>query len=527
MNKLAVLLFVTKYYDVIFLIFVSIFTYAFYSLSKRGDRSFIGTIFIKLFKKLETDNYKKLIILTLLVLGLLVRLYKIGSPVADWHSFRQADTSSVSRMYVEKGIDLLRPRYHDVSTTQSGLFNPQGYRFVEFPVYNLFQASFYRMFPILSLEVWGRLISIFSALVSSYLIYLLGKKYISFWGGIISMIFFLFIPYNIYFTRVILPEPLSITFALIGLWNFISFIESENKSYLMFSSVSFSLGLLIKPYVVFFGLPVLYLTIEKYGLRGFFKKKELIITGLVIFLPFILWRVWMRQFPEGIPFWKWTLNGDNIRFKPAFWYWIFGERITKLILGYMGLIPFALGLISRNTKKFLYYFLLGVLIYLAVFATANVRHDYYQTQAIPVISLFLALGVIKMWDSKNFNRSISRGLLVFSMFVMLVVGFFQTKEFYKINHPEIIAAGAAVDRLTPKDALVIAAYNGDTAFLYQTKRRGWPVVDRPIDELIEKGANYYASVNLDHPQTKEFMMRFKIVKQTNDYVVLNLNEESS
>ena len=62
---------------------------------------------------------------------------------------------------------------------------------------------------------------------------------------------------------------------------------------------------------------------------------------------------------------------------------------------------------------------------------------------------------------------------------------FQVKEFYKINRPEIIVAGEAVNRLTPSNSLVIAPYNGDTAFLYQTNRIGWPVVDRPIEQLIE------------------------------------------
>ena len=108
---------------------------------------------------------------------------------------------------------------------------------------------------------------------------------------------------------------------------------------------------------------------------------------------------------------------------------------------------------------------------------------------------------------------------------MFVSGASQIKEFYKVNHPEIISAGKAVDKLTPKDALVIAAYNGDTAFLYQTKRRGWPVVDRPINELIEKGAEYYVSVNLNHPQTMEFMNSFEIIEKTNEYVIIDLKQK--
>ena len=152
-----------------------------------------------------------------LILGFLVRLYQIDNPIADWHSFRQVDTASVSRMYVEDGISILYPKYHDISRVQSGLFNPEGYRFVELPIFNIIHATFAKNVPFLKLEVWGRLISIFSALISSILIFILGKRFISSSGGLIASALYLFLPYNIYFTRVILPEPLAITFALSSL----------------------------------------------------------------------------------------------------------------------------------------------------------------------------------------------------------------------------------------------------------------------------------------------------------------------
>jgi hypothetical protein len=238
------------------------------------------------------------------------------------------------------------------------------------------------------------------------------------------------------------------------------------------------------------------------------------------------WRLWINQYPEGIPFWKWTFNGDGIRFKPAFWKWIFGERLTKLILGYWGVIPFAFGLLSFTKKnKFIFHFLLGSLLYVATFATANVKHDYYQTFVIPAVVLMLANGVAGVWNSKHFNLFISRSLLVFSVFIMLSSSYSEVKEFYKVNHPEIVEAGLAADALLPKDATIIAPYNGDTAFLYQTNRSGWPVVDRPIDELIAKGVQYFVSVDLNHYQTVEFEKRFVTLAKTGSYIILDLTKE--
>src|SRR4030042_6567845 len=164
--------------------------------SKRGEYIFISLI---------------------IVLGFIVRMYKINTPLADWHSFRQADTASVTRFFINDGIDLLHPKYQDISRVQSGIFNPQGYRFVEFPIYNFFHAILATAFPQLSLEVWGRLLTIFLFLISTYTIFLIGRELMNKWGGLISALLFAFLPFNIYFTRVILPEPMVVTMGLLSI----------------------------------------------------------------------------------------------------------------------------------------------------------------------------------------------------------------------------------------------------------------------------------------------------------------------
>jgi len=518
-NKLAIKLFLEKYYDLVFLVFLILIFVVLYLISKFGKR-ILKTGFV--YKFLQFVKNKKLIPILAIItvfMGLLVRLYKIGNPVADWHSFRQADTASVTRVYAEEGINLLIPRYHDISTTQSGLFNPEGYRFVEFPIFNAIHALLLTNFGIFSLEVWGRLLSIISALISSYLLYLLGKKYIGDWGGLLSMFFYLFIPFNIYFTRVILPEPMAVMFALASVYLFLKFLDDGYGFMIYSSSICLALALLIKPYTIFYGIPILYLAYDKWGVK-LVKRGQLVIFLLIALMPFILWRDWMRNFPEGIPFWKWTFNGDGIRFRPAFWYWLFGERLGKLILGVWGIIPFIFGLAYKKVKgNFILVFLFGMFLYVSIFATANVRHDYYQTLVIPAVTLALSAGVINIWKRED---NLLRAILIVSIVLMFLIGSFQVKEFYKINHPEIVTTGARVDELLPKDELIIAPYYGDTAFLYQTKRKGWPVVDRPIDDLIGKGAKYFVSVNLDHPQTIEYAQRFEVIEKTVQYIIIKL-----
>jgi hypothetical protein len=167
---------------------------------------------------------------------------------------------------------------------------------------------------------------------------------------------------------------------------------------------------------------------------------------------------------------------------------------------------------------------LGSFVYVTVVATANVMHDYYQIPVIPVVSLALALGSLYLWNNNVFNKILTRTTLIISIGVMLITGWNIIKDNYNINHPEIIEAGHEVDRITPKDALIVAPYDGDTAFLYQTGRSGWPAIDNSIDNIIKEGADYYVSVNLGSADTKMIEARFRVVEKTDKYIIIDLHQ---
>jgi len=484
---------------------------------------------IKLNLFLKGKYFEYLLLSIILILGFTVRLYKIGNPIADWHSWRQADTASVTRIYIKDGVNLLIPRFYDISSIQSRILNLQGFRMVEFPFYNATSALVANAFPKFSLEVWSRLITIFCALITGCFLYLIGKRFLGTWGGLLSAFFYLFIPYNIYFTRVILSDPMGVTFGIIAIWAFIKFFDDSGDFFFYLSAVFFAMMLLIKPYLGFYIFPISYLAVKKFELKKLLRDKKLLFKSLTYFVvalaPFVAWRWWESKFPEGIPLFWWAFNGNEIRFHPAYWNWIFGERLGHLILGSLGIVPFIFGVFNTKVKNlFIHWFLIGAFFYVVSVANANVMHDYYQILTIPVIALTLASGSIYLWTQTTFNKLLARSVLVFSVFIMLVTGWFQVQGNYAINHPEIIEAGAEVNKIVPKDAWVVAPYNGDTAFLYQTMRFGWPVVDNSIDNIINEGASYYVSVDLNSTDTLNFEKRFTTVEKTDKYIILDLRE---
>lgn len=221
------------------------------------------------------DKVKLGLLIGILVFGFIVRLYKFDAPIADWHSWRQADTSAVSRNFVSGGFDLLHPRFDDLSNVPSGIYeNPQGYRFVEFPIYNVLQAATYKFIGFLTIEEWGRMVTIFSSLLSSVFLYLIVKKRFGTLSAFFAFVFFLFLPFNIYYSRTILPDPSMITVSLASIYFFDKWLEKK-KSILNFSFLASLIltttALLISPYALFFTLPMIYLVFEKYGI-GFLKN---------------------------------------------------------------------------------------------------------------------------------------------------------------------------------------------------------------------------------------------------------------
>jgi len=467
----------------------------------------------------------------ILLVCFFVRLYKFSNPIADWHSWRQADTSAVSRNFVKHGFDLLHPQYDDISNVQSGLDNPHGYRFVEFPIYNALQAGLFLTFHHLTLEEWGRLVTMISEVFATLFIFLLGKKHGNALIGFAAAAFFAIDPYSIYYGRTILPDPTTAMAALGGIYFFDLWVKKKNGLENIFvfflTTIFIAVALLLKPFAAFFFLPLVWISWKKWGIK-MIVKPLIWVMGVITILPFVFWRIWIAKFPEGIPANMWLFNGGNIRFTGAYFYWIFAERISKLILGYWGIALAFVGFLDTKKKDFGFFvaFLLSTLFYLIIVARGNVQHDYYQILIIPTLAFFFGLGInFIVGISSSFQQRIVNYSLIFlcSLFIGMF-GWYQVRDYFNINNPAIVRTGIAVGTLIPQNAKVIAPYDGDTSFLYQINRKGWPSFEHSLPELIKLGADYLVLVN-PKPGDHDIAKTYKLVSQTNDYLLFDLHSK--
>lgn len=466
-------------------------------------------------------------LIAILIIGFALRLYRIEAPIADWHSWRQADTAAVTRNFIKEGFNPFYPKYDDMSGVSEHPYPNLGrFRFVEFPVFNILTYPFYLFFGVD--ERYHRLVSIFLSLGSAIFLYLISKKYTNLFVAFLSTLTFLLLPFNIFFSRVILPESALVFFSLGMIYFVDQWISQGKKVNLLLGFLFTTIAFLIKPYAFFFALPLIYSIISKERkIWGIFKPKYLLFFALAI-APFILWRFWILQHPEGIPASNWLLNGDGIRFRPAFWKWLISERIGGEILGVSGTFLYLLGIITRlkSGSYFLHLWALSMFLYMIIFATGNVRHNYYQIILVPILSIFFSIGLNFLITSRqDFIPRIWRILLAILFFILtFYFTWDKVKGFYQVNNYPIVEAGKKADQILPKEARVVTPYQGDTAFLYQVNRSGFPVSILPLKEMVLYfGVTHYISTSND-AKTAWVKRYFEVLVDNPNYVIADLTK---
>ncbi|MFZ5366146.1 MAG: ArnT family glycosyltransferase [Patescibacteria group bacterium] len=468
------------------------------------------------------------------VFAFILRLYKINIPLADHHSWRQADTAAVARNFVKEGWDFLRPRIDNMTFLHSpDKPNKERLFLVEPPIYQTIVAGVYKVFGIK--ESMARLVSIAFFLGSMIFLYLLARQYFGSGISLLSAFFFAILPYSIFYSRVILPEPMMIFLTMGLIYFLIKWLDKEKIIWWAIAVLFASLALTQKIFPPFLVLPLAYLVLRKYSLNAFRQPKIWLLVTLSL-LPIVAWRVWISQFPEGIPPSDWLLNQGAIRFKGAFFWWIFAERLGKLILGHWGLIPFGLGLILIPGKKegwFFHLWLLSTLIYVTIFAAGNVTHDYYQIPFIPITAIFLAKGSYWLLTAPRqiFNKAFCFLLSAFCFLFMLAFSWYQVRDFYNIQGG-VDLAGQAVDKLTPKETLVLTGDSNDATLLYNTNRHGWtggyasyfPNTQETIEKIKKMGGSVYVTTKFEENSEfgKYMLQSYPVLKRTDQYIIFSL-----
>jgi 4-amino-4-deoxy-L-arabinose transferase-like glycosyltransferase len=376
--------------------------------------------------------------------------------------------------------------------------------------------------------MYARIISDIFASIGVFFLYLIGKKLFSSKVATLAAFFYAVIPYNIYYGRVIMPDPTFICFSIISFYLLLLMVEKPNFVRGILFSLAFATAMLVKPYAVFLFIPFIYWVIANHGWSAF-KKPMFYLAPILSVIPLLLWRHHASLHPEGIFYTSWLLNKYNIRFTGAFFRWLIFDRMNRLIFATGGFVLFFFGLThSIRSKKgwLMVFWLISVLAYFTVFAAGNVQHDYYQLPLMPVGALLVSLGFFEIINSgKNiFQKIVLGGIASVLIILSLAFGWYEVRGFFNINDWNMIEAGKRIDEITPKDAKVIAPYQTNPAFLYQTNRHGW-TMGYDIEKKIAEGATYYVSTSYDD-EARQLEKQYTLIEKNDKYIIINLVEKT-
>lgn len=449
----------------------------------------------------------------ILAAALAVRLYGIMNLFLDSHAERQAQVAIVARNLYRHGLN--------VFCTTLDIFGPDsGCALLEFPLIHTLAALLY--YPFGELEVIGRAISVGFSLASVVVMYALARALMPQGAALAATALYAFAPLHIYFGRAFMPESSMLFFSLVAVYGALRYVRRSHWASWAVSAIAAALAYLSKPTALLLAVPISALWFERYRWQTL-RRADLWVYHVLTAGVALAWIVYANLVNYGNPHfpgsWHWvgivTERGGIAGWwvSPQF-YGRLGGVIAFLLLTPVGVAGFLAGVIrSRQDaeNRFLYAWLLAVLVYLFALAGANVGHVYYQLPALPVTGLFFGLGVAALAGSApvvEFSRRNRKALITLALIaaVLYLAGFrafFTYMYDTSLRMPYAAEVARIIRERTPEDAVMILNQPNasPTVLTYYARRRSWDFriatgsdAIQDLERLRARGGTIYVAV---------------------------------
>ena len=407
--------------------------------------------------------------ITLSIFAVTARLILIDQPYIDRWSWRQSDVAAIARNFKENGFHFTHPQIDWAGDTP-------GYVGTEFPILPFVAASCYKFAGV---HEWiGRLQAVIFFTASLPFFFLLVREIFGDTAALWATFFYSFAPLNVFAGRSFMPDVPSLSLALIGLYFFLRWIDSERSTSLFAAAIVISLALLIKLPSVIIGAPLLFLVWQKWR-WNFLRQPSLWLFAAITILPSIAWYWHAHQIAEKFyPHHFFGAGGIQIENFSSYWKIMRLTGISSLtpvlsILATLGLFVAPGG----KYRRVFHWWLAATILFIIVVDYGN-RHQWYQLPLVPIAAAFAggACAFIASKISASRAAGITFSILLASSFSVLACLYVQ--PLYRSSSAELRDAGLELRKLTLPDALIIAADNGDPTIFYYAERRGWHFLEK-------------------------------------------------
>lgn len=454
-------------------------------------------------------NRGTLIITILVFLSIfLIRIpYINNSPCEQGDYWRQSDTESIARNFIEGKFNIFYPQFYYDGPKPN-------YVQLEFQITTFLIALLYKAFGYH--YYLARLVPITFFLGSSIYVYLIGKRYYGRDAGWFAAISYAIMPMNIFYTRAIMPESAALFFFIGGFYYFILWYDNEKLWPLLLSALFTCLAISQKTPTAFMGLAMLLMVLKKYKLK-FYTKWELWAFAILSLLPNVIYIIWSKSISE----FNFVSNIAIIYIIPKSIKSLTSMETLIFAVKEIALEPSlcitALAIIGFIDTKWeeehpLIFWTFAIILEIITVA-AVIKLRYYFIFITPLAALWAGkvLGGIGKSYKTLVGVFISLALLSFN-------NYYGAKLFFLEKH-DVLKQAEVIQRYTKKeDLIVIGAV--EPALLNQSGRSGWRAnikyykdiptgAQKEINYYINKGAKYFSplegNIYGDNGSYKEYL----------------------
>lgn len=421
-----------------------------------------------------------------IILFLFIRLIGItNAPLEVGHSWRQSLTNMVSRNLLEVEPSLLYPRI-DMDGDKTGIIA------AEFPAYNYLIYLWYSIF---GLNHWiGRLINLIISSIGIFYFYRIVRKYFT-KDIAFSSAFILLISGWFGFSRKIMPDTVSVSLALIGLYYAIRFLDRCRRIDLLLFMLFAGLGALIKmPSVIILAVLIIPIFSNQYKVG---QKAELIAGGSVVLILMSCWYFyWIPHLLEVYGYQLFYPRELVQGFTELWinWFDTLDKFFFAALYSFVGFLFFLIGLYftikDKNRLLQLSLLVISIPFFFYMMKTGDVFsfHSYYIIPFTPIMALIAGYGLSHF--KSNWMYIILLVIAIESIANQQDDFFIKDSEKCKLNFEQI------ADELSDRNDLVIVSGDMNPSTMYFLHRKGWSVNNRTLTDSIKmmemhnKGAKF-------------------------------------
>jgi 4-amino-4-deoxy-L-arabinose transferase-like glycosyltransferase len=441
---------------------------------------------------------EQLLLCAILAGGLGIRLIAISQPYVDAWSWRQADVAMIAENFYRHGFALFYPRVNWAGTAP-------GYVGTEFPLVPCLAAVLYAAFGV---QAWvGRAVSVAFFALSVPFLYRLVRQTSNARAALWAVAIYSLTPLGIFASRSFMPDMASLSLSLVALSLFATWLERAPQATLFLAtSLAISLAILVKLPAILIGVPLVAMAWGKYGVQALCRRELVALAALGLSAP-LAW--YTHAYHISLTYPPYHVFGTGVLERVEVgWYVEIVHRLATSSL--TPLIPAAMlvGLVVPTRTAFgrvFHWWLLALLAFVLLACWGNHEHDWYQLPLVPVAAALA--GRASDWGVRRVAARAGAPLACLGAGVLLAglaaAAYLAIAPHYEPKRLAWYQAGLALNRLTPPEALLLIADDGDPTTLYYSQRRGWhflqhfgrPPVDseEAIDELEQRrteGASY-------------------------------------